>query len=242
MTDLPNPKQAADLLVQLRKLEEISHRQVEGNGLPSQVVMFRAWQVQRLTKTYADLLQSKRFSPACHFFMEDIYGPHDFAQRDHDIVRIHDFMLRFLPAGVLGPLTKAIELNSMTMELDDKLLRVLLDDLRVTDSITPQQYAHGYRICDNYDDRRRQIEMIGEVGRGIGRLVRIPFLGVTLRLTRGPAQRGGWDEMQGFLERGFSSFKQMGGKSGYFLDTLQQRELQILDQIFAGVDDPFALD
>jgi len=65
---------------------------------------------------------------------------------------------------------------------------------------------------------------------------------VTLRLTRGPALRGGWDEMQGFLERGFSAFKQMGKKTGYFLDTLEQRELQILDQIFANADDPFDMD
>jgi hypothetical protein len=242
MTEIPSPKQATDLLIQLRKLEEVGHRQVEGNDLPAKLVMFRAWQAQRLATTYADLLDSKRYSPACHFFLEDIYGPQDFAQRDHDIVRIHDFMLRFLPASVLGPLTKAIELNSMTMELDDQLLQVLVNDLGVTDSITVEQYAEGYRICNNYEERRLQIETIGEVGRGIARLVRIPFLGVTLRLTRGPAQRGGWHEMQGFLERGFSAFKNMGRKSGYFLDTLQQRETQILDQIYAKSDDPFNVD
>ncbi|HEY52074.1 MAG TPA: hypothetical protein G4N94_01300 [Caldilineae bacterium] len=242
MTEIPNPKQAADLLVQLRKLQEVSHRRVEGGGLPPEVVMFRAWQAQRLATTHADLLASKRYGPACRFFLDDIYGPKDFAQRDHDIVRIHNFMLRFLPASVLAPLTRAIELNSLTAELDDRLLRVLVDEVGVTDSITPEQYAEGYRICDNYDERKRQIEMIGEVGRGIARLVRIPFLGMTLRLTRGPARRGGWQEMQGFLERGFSAFKRMGGKADTFLDTLQQREMQILDQIYAGSDDPFTVD
>jgi len=242
MADLPNPKQAADLLVQLRKLQEVSHRRMEGDGLPPEVALFRTWQAQRLATTYADLLASKRYGPACRFFLDDIYGAKDFTQRDHDIVRIHNFMLRFLPASVLAPLTKAIELNSLTAELDDRLLRVLVDELGVTDSITPEQYAEGYRICDNYDERKRQLEMIGEVGRGIARLVRIPFLGVTLRLTRGPARRGGWHEMQGFLERGFSAFKHMGGKADTFLDTLQQREMQILDQIFAGAEDPFVVD
>ena len=242
MADLPNPKQAADLLVQLRKLQEVSHRRAEGNDLPPDVVLFRAWQAQRLATTYADLLASERYGPACRFFLDDVYGPKDFAQRDHDIVRIHNFMLRFLPASVLAPLTRAIELNALTTELDDRLLRVLVDDLGVTGSITPEQYAEGYRICDNYDERKRQIEMVREVGRGIARLVRIPFLGMTLRLTRGPAQRGGWHEMQGFLERGFAAFKQMGGKANTFLDTLQQREMQILDQIFAGAEDPFAVD
>ena len=242
MSDLPSPKQATDLLVQLRKLQEVSHLRVDGNDLPPEVTLFRAWQTQRLAATHADLLASKRYGPACRFFLDDIYGPHDFAQRDHDIVRIHNFMLRFLPASVLGPLTKAIALNSMTAELDEQLLRVLVDDLGVTDSITPEQYAEAYRICDNYGERKMQIGMIGEVGRGIARLVRIPFLGLTLRLTRGPAHRGGWHEMQGFLERGFSAFKHMGGKADIFLNTLQQREMQILDQIFRDDPNPFVVD
>lgn len=239
MSDLPNPKDAANLLNELRRGQEISHRRVEEGELPPQMALLRAWQTARLARTHADLLISDRFGPACRFFLDDIYAPRDFTQRNHDIVRIHDFMMRFLPAGVLRTLTKAIELNSLTEELDQALLTALVDELGISDTITGEQYAEGYRICDNYAGRAYQIQLIVEVGRGIERLVRIPLIGWTLRLARGPAHRGGWHELQGFLDRGFAAFKRLGN-AGSFLQTIERRESQILEQIFTGSADPFS--
>ena len=37
---------------------------------------------------------------------------------------------------------------------------MLVDQLGVTDSIAREQYAAGYRLCDNYDERVRQIDLI----------------------------------------------------------------------------------
>lgn len=238
-TELPTPQDAASLLLQLRR-REMSHRRVPGQGLSSQMALFRAWQAQRLATTHADLLALDRYGPACRFFLDDIYAPKDFSQRNHDIERMHAFMLRFLPAGLIRTLTLAIELNTLTEELDAALLQALVKDLGVTDSITPQQYAQGYRICDNYATRKLQIDLIVAVGQGLERLVRLPLVGLTLRLARGPAQRGGWYEMQSFLQRGFDAFKHMG-PAAFFLDAVQRREMQILDQIFAGHPEPFVI-
>lgn len=238
-SDLPTPQDAARLLVQLRRRHDLSHRRVEGRGLSPPMAMFRAWQSQRLATTHADLLASPRYGPACRFFLTDIYAPRDFTQRNHDIIRMHEFMLRFLPASLLRTLTQAIELNALTEELDEKLLAVLLT-LGVTDTITPQQYAEGYRLCNNYHERRYQIELVIEVGRGLDRLTRWPLVGLTLHLARGPALRGGWHEMQSFLERGFQAFKHMDG-AAEFLDIIRRREMAILDRLFAGAEDPFAV-
>ncbi len=40
---------------------------------------------------------------------------------------------------------------------------MLVDQLGVTDSIAREQYAAGYRLCDNYDERVRQIDLITQV-------------------------------------------------------------------------------
>lgn len=241
MPDIIRPQDAAELLVQLRRQQEFSHRPVAEGGLSPQLALLRAWQSQRLATTHADLLASPRYGKACRFFLEDIYAPKDFSQRNHDIVRIHDFMRRFLPAGVLHTLTETIALNNLTETLDEQLLEALVNELGMSDEITPELYAEAYRVCDNYDDRKLQIDMIVEVGRGIERLVHIPFVGWTLRMARGPALRGGWDELQSFLERGYAAFKHMG-RAKPFLQTIQRREMQILDQIFAGDEDPFHID
>lgn len=232
----PTPQDAARLLMQLRRRQELSHRRVDGAGISPQMALFRAWQTKRLSITHGDLLQNPRYRPACLFFLEDIYAPKDFTQRNLDIVRIHDFMLRFLPARILRTLTLAIELNTLTEILDEALLEVMVEQLGVNDSITQQQYAEGYRICDNYDERKLQIDLIVEVGHGLDRLTRVPLIGWTLHMARGPAHRGGWHEMQGFLERGFAAFKQMHGAQE-FLRIVQRREMDILDRIFAGANE-----
>ena len=107
-----------------------------------------------------------------------------------DIIRIHEFMLRFLPPRVVRTFTQAIELNALTEELDEKLMTALVDELGMTTAITPQLYAEGYRLCVNYEDRRYQIDLIMEVGRGVDRLVHIPLIGWTLRLARGGSPWG----------------------------------------------------
>ncbi|MCO6451626.1 MAG: hypothetical protein J5I90_12640 [Caldilineales bacterium] len=241
MSDNPTPQDAARLLAQLRRREEMSHRHVAGSGLAPEMALLRTWQSQRLTTTHADLLQSERYGPACRFFLDDIYAPRDFSQRNHDAERIHDFMMRFLPASTLRTLTLAIELNNFTDDLDEQLLVAMIDQLGLTDAITAEMYAEGYRICDNYEERAAQIRMVTEIGHGLQRLVRIPLVGWTLRLARGPAHRGGWYELQGFLERGFAAFKHMGGGVNGFLRTVESREMRILDQIFTEGPDPFSL-
>ena len=238
MTETLSPKDAARLVAALRKHDELTHERVEGGGLPPEMAMLRAWQAQRLARTYADFLADERYEPACRFFLDDIYAPKDFTQRNTDIVRIHDFMMRFIPPRALKTLTLAIELNNLTEALDDKLLQVLLDEVGVTDSISEEQYAEAYRLCDNYDDRVRQVEMIVDIGRDLEKLVRHRVIGWTLRLARGPAYRAGWNELQDFLEHGYSSFRHMG-KADKFLNAVHDRELKILDNIYEGKPHPF---
>ncbi len=238
MTEALSPKDAARLVAALRKHDELSHQRVEGGGLSPEMAMLRAWQAQRLARTYADFLADPRYEPACRFFLDDIYAPKDFSQRNADILRVHEFMSRFIPARALRTLTKAIELNNLTEELDAKLLDALLNQAGVTDSISEEQYAEAYRLCDNYDDRVKQIEMIVEIGRDLEKLVRHRVIGWMLRAARGPAHRAGWHELQDFLEHGYASFRHMG-KADKFLNAIHDREMTILDNIYQGKSHPF---
>ena len=238
MTDTLSPKDAARLVAALARHNEISHQRVEAGGLSPEMAMLRAWQTNRLAKTYADFLADPRYEAAGRFFLDDIYAPKDFSQRNQDILRIHEFMSRFIPARALRTLTHAIELHNLTEELDEKLLDVLIHELGVKDSITEEQYAEAYRRCDNYDDRVRQIEMIVTIGQDLEKLVRHRVIGWTLRMARGPAYRAGWQELQDFLERGYNAFRRMG-KADKFLNAIREREMTILDNIYAGKPHPF---
>ena len=226
------------LLAGLPEYEDISNqKQAELN---SQLVLLRTWQSERIKRTHADLLARRRYGPACHFFLSDIYPAKDYNPYQQDLEDLYNLMRRFIPDILLVLARNVVDLNHMTGELDQALLGVLVEDLGMVDHIDAQMYAQGYRILDNYAERKRQIELLIEIGRQVEFSTRFPPIGMTLRLARVPARRAGWHELQDFLERGYKAFKHMG-KAKTFLETIQSREMRILDRIFENHPDPLSL-
>jgi hypothetical protein len=240
VTDRSNPPDTARLLHDLQHRDELRHQPVPESRLDPHLARLRTWQSERLARTYADLLADRHYRPACIFFLSDIYAPCDFSQRDHDFERIHAFLSRIVPPPMLQVLTDAIKLNALTNELDNRLLRVLVDDLGVTNTISPHLYAEGYRRCDNYAERVHQIDVITRLAAQVGEGAHFFGVGVALKIIRGPAHRAGWIEVCDFLERGYDAFRQMRDVKR-FVSIIEQRETRILDQIFSGSPDPFAV-
>ncbi len=234
------PPDPARLLHDLEHSKELKPEVVAEAKLDPQLALLRAWQSDRLARTYADLLADKRYSPACHFFLADIYAPRDFSQRDHDLKQIHTYLSRVVPVQMLQLLTDTVELNELTSRLDRDLLRVLVDRLGVVDTITPQLYAQSYRVCDNYTDRKYQIDLTTRLLKEVAEGARLAVVGLAMKVIHGPAERAGWGELYDFLERAYAAFKQVRNAKP-FVHTIQQREMRILDQIFAGIPDPFSV-
>ena len=228
----------AGLLGLVGSLQDVKHQALSGTTLDPDVALLRAWQSRRLARTYQDLLDDERHRPACEFFLDDIYGPYDFSQRDHDIEQMYAFTRRFVPDTMLRPLAVTVELHQLSETLDRKLLDVLLNQLSVTDAITPELYAEGYRLCDNYATRVYQIELIEEICERIDGIVRNPLTGPTLSVAKRPLRSSGHVALVNFLERGYTSFKHMHG-SQHFRATIKQRELSLLDRMYAGEVNPF---
>jgi hypothetical protein len=200
--------------------------------------LLRNWQSQRLERTYTDLLVTERYGRACRFFLDDVYSAKDFRQRDHEIKHLYAALSHYLPDSLLRLVLKVIELNDLTNELDEALLNALRHDLGVNDTVTPELYAEGYRICNNYAERAEQIERIVEVGHMVDIAARIPFIATMLKLARRPVSRAGWHELHDWIERGYLAFQHMHG-ADEFLGTIHDREMKILGRIFAGDTHPF---
>ena len=237
---VPTAGDAAHLLTHLAQARPGQRRTVTARQLPPETALLRRFQAQRLAQTHADLLSSPRYGPAAQFFLTDVYGPRDFSQRDADLLRFYEGVRKVLPERAVVVLADVVQLSAITNDLDERLVRALVDELGVTDAITLERYAEAYRICDNYDERRRQIQMIDAIGRGIERMVHVPLIGISLRLAHAPAVLAGWAELQGYLERGFFAFKHMKG-ADFFLNTIARRETRILDAIFANAAEPFVV-
>jgi len=198
------------------------------------------WQAERLARTYADLRASPRYLPATDFFLSDLYGPHDFAERDESVEKLYPLASKVLSEHALATIAQAMELNVMTRELDHTLARVLVEQIGVVNRITEADYCEGFRRCDNYAARKRQIGLIRKLGEDLDAVVARPLIYAALRLARKPAQLAGLHELQAFLERGFHAYRHMNGAKE-FLDTIETRETRILDRIYARDAKPFRL-
>lgn len=190
----------------------------------------QTWQQQRLARDYEDLRAQPRFRAACHFFINDLYGPQDFSQRDADVERIYPIMCRLLPAAVLDTVALAVELDALSHELD------VATALQLTpgEPVTLERYRTAYVSATSLDQRRHQIVLLLVLGRELDRLVKKPMLWDLLRMCRWPARMAGLSALQSFLERGFDAFRQLKG-AGPFLRTIAAREKRFARALRAGL-------
>ncbi len=225
----------AKLAALLGRSHEVRGRSVHMRPPDEAQLWLEKWQAERLAMTYSDLHADDRFRPAVEFFLSDIYGARDFSRRDDDVRRVFPLMSRVLSAEAIGSITLAMDLHAMSQELDEAMVAVLREELgvTVTGDLAPAQYAEAYRRVGRVEDRRRQIELVCELGEVLDEVVPNPMLYTAVKLAHGPAHLMGFGELQDFVERGFVSFRHMKGATR-FLDAIYQREMAIHRHILDG--------
>lgn len=201
----------------------------------------RTWQGARLRRTYADLAADPRYAPALRFFERDLYGSSDFSRRDAALMRVVPTMVRILPQEVVACVAQAVELNALSHELDLALLARLP---RADAAFSVADYCRAYRRAGEFPGRRRQVELIGEVGAALDRYVHKRLVRASLVVMRKPAHVAGLGALQDFLERGVAAFHTMGG-ARTFLATIRERETALHEAIVGGslhpIPDPTVL-
>ncbi len=228
------------LYAQMEKVLQDHQKRKTNPELEQDVLKLAEWQSQRMLRTYADMFATARYFPPMNFFKEDMYAPKDFSKRDLEAKKVFPVMSRVVPAGMVGTLALVMEVNALSMALDDRLAAAL-KQLGAIDAITPAAYGEAYRLCDNRAEREYQIELIVKVGQAVNRYVKFPYISGALKIMHKPAHMLGLGDLQDFLERGYEGFKHMGDASEFLLQ-IEDREGKILDNIFAGKDDPFDID
>ena len=219
------PEDLQHLLARRQQLE----RQAAANAeLSERLGSLRLWQSQRLEQTYADLRHQSRFAAALDFFLSDLYGPEDFSRRDADLQRAMGKLQRALPARLLDLLGRALELQVLTVELDQQVAAAL-----ASTHIDMDSYAAAYRCVGRVEDRRRQINLIVRIGHELGTVVKHRWIGLALRAAHSPAQLAGFGTLQQFLERGFEAFVRMGDAEELF-GIIRQRETALMTSLLCG--------
>lgn len=207
------------------------HTRVDAPGLARAVSEIKALQARRFAASYADFLADRRHAPATRFFLEELYGDHDFRERDAQFGRIAGAIERLFPAQVAQLAVDMAEIHALTETLDHELAGHWL-----TAQGTPaQRYVAAWRATGQRAARERQLAVVQHMGRELQRLTKLKGLRTALRLMRGPARAAGLGALQDFLETGFDAFATMGDASG-FLERIAQRESQGIATLFDAPD------
>lgn len=213
-----DPLTADSLLNELRAVDAERARRAADPALDARVQALKAYQQRRFAHTYADLLAHPRYQAATRFFLQELYGPDDFRQRDAQFARVIPTLTRLFPDEVVDTVARLARLHALSERLDTRMA----ERLDAAD-ITPARYAEAWRACGEPAARQQQIELTMAVGNALDQLTRKPLLRQSLRLMRGPAQLAGLGALQHFLESGFDTFRAMRG-AAEFLSTVRQRE------------------
>jgi hypothetical protein len=218
---------AAQLIQDLLRVVDVERANRAGEeGLNAKVTAIKAYQQQRFRHTYADLLRSERHGAACRFFLDELYGPDDFSQRDAQFARVVPALVRLFPKEIVDTIGSLAELHALSERLDTEMGRRLAQPVVDADS-----YIEAWQATGQQAWRDGQIDLTLDVARSLDSLTRRPLLRNGLRLMRPAARAAGLGELQRFLERGFDTFRAMNGAE-VFVEIVERRERALAAALF----------
>lgn len=186
-------------------------------------------QARRFQATYSDLSHQSGTRLAIRFFLDELYGDHDFSRRDEQFGRIAGALQRLFPAAVSQLAVDLTEMHALTEGLDHRLARHWTE--LPADMADSERYLRAWRLCGARSERERQLAVVQQMGRELQALTRMRSLRLGLRLMRKPAEAAGLDALQHFLESGFDAFAALGD-AGPLLRTIGSREQAWIDLFF----------
>lgn len=203
--------------------------QARSEGIEAAVSAVKRLQARRFRGTYADMLAHRVQGPAARFFLDELYGDHDFCERDAQFGRIAGAIERLFPEAVAELSVDLAEMHALTEALDHTMALHWLE--QDPQEPTSKRYVHAWRATGRREARERQLGVVGHMGLELQRLTRSKSVLMMLKMMRRPAQAAGLSDLQHFLENGFAAFVELGDARP-FLSTISARERRWIDTLF----------
>ena len=140
-------------------------------------------------RTYADLAAQPRYADAIAFFLSDLYGGADFAQRDADLARVVPIMTRMLPGRVITTIARGD--GAQCAFAGARPRRSFRGCREPTASLPSPSIAPPTGGLPERAARERQIGLIGKIGAGLDDYVGEPFIQSALAMMRQPGPHRG---------------------------------------------------
>ena len=165
--------------------------------LAGRVILIKRYQQRRFERTYADLLASARYGVAAKFFLDELYGPAEFAERDAQFAKIVPRLVRMMPADVVSTVHDLARLHAVSETLDQEMALALRVDV-----LSSLDYRRAWLTVGQRDQRDLQLQLVLELGGALDSFTRKSWIVGALRLMRGPAHAAGFASLQSFWRQG----------------------------------------
>jgi hypothetical protein len=188
------------------------------------------FQVRRLKRDFRDIRMSPEYGPLCDFFATEIYSARDFTERNTGFRRVTTQFRNIIGEEIHEGLIRLLDLHALTDRLDDEVA-TLLGERGIGTNFTEAQYEDAYRVLDNYEDRRAQIEMIVDSFHFTHRVSQMTFIGMVLKSARFAAGIFTKDHAIELLDRAYWLMRDVKDIRP-FTDEIGRREMRRLDRIY----------
>jgi len=219
---------AATILAHLQTLDAERRRRAADPTLTDKVVALKAFQQRRFALTYTDLLASERYRAAARFFLDELYGPSDFAARDAQFARVAPAISQLFTDEIAAAIAALTELHALSETLDSAMALEL-----AAPRLTRAGYTRAWQRVARADERERQIALTLDIAERLDRFTQRPLLRNGIRLMRGPALAIGLSELHDLLERSFDTFCTLQG-ADEFIALVGTRERALAAALFAA--------
>jgi len=159
------------ILAQLAIVSRERESRAADTALAATVHALKAYQQQRFSRTYADLLASPRYASAARFFLDELYGPKDFSERDTQFARVVPALVRLFPQELVETVALLATLHALSESLDTAMGRHL-----VGRALDRAAYVEAWQLTGQREAREEQIRLTLAVGRDLDRLTRRSLL------------------------------------------------------------------
>jgi len=211
-----------------------AERAADGAAAASHLELLRAverFQVERMRATHAALFLSPRYRPLCEFLLVDLYGHHEFRTRATTFYALGHMLRPILGRALYEGCLRLIELQALSERLDDRLVRELMAR-GATPAFTEDEFEQAYRRCDDYAERRHQIDLSTVSTKFVHALALRPAAARLLGIARRVRGLHRLEALLAMLERGHRAFSG-AGEIGPFIEDMRNGEAAYLDGIYA---------
>src|SRR4051812_5884506 len=115
---------ADDILQALQAVVDERALRAADPALAARTQAVKMFQHARFSQTYADLQEQPRYAAAVRFFLDDLYGPGDFSQRDLQFARVVPALVRLFPRDIVATVHSLARLHALSERLDTAMGRV----------------------------------------------------------------------------------------------------------------------